>query len=168
MVGPCAPARELNQRVPAACSLSLCGVAYVPVVLVIGWREAAVPRSELIRIGYVHPDRLLSYPDLRYLSGCWLPIRIRVGGSGRCALVSHSALRGAVKRVVPRPRRFEATNDDDFLKCDALNVSEPTGVPATARGRPCRRVVPWAYLHVITDCIAPSGIRRNLSETCRG
>ena len=29
-----------------------------------------------IRIGYAHPDRLLSYPDLRYLSGCCLPIRI--------------------------------------------------------------------------------------------
>ena len=55
-----------------------------------------------------------------------------------------------------------------YVKCDALNVSEPTGIPATARGCPCRRVVPWAYLHVITDCIAPSGIRRNLSETCRG
>ena len=55
-----------------------------------------------------------------------------------------------------------------YVKCDALNVSEPTGIPATARGCPCRRVVPWAYLHVITDCIASSGIRRNLSETCRG
>ena len=55
-----------------------------------------------------------------------------------------------------------------YVKCDALNVSEPTGIPATARGCPCRRVVPRAYLHVITDCIAPSGNRRNLSETCRG
>ena len=31
-----------------------------------------------IRIGYAHPDRLLSYPDVRYLSGCSLPIRMFV------------------------------------------------------------------------------------------
>ena len=35
-----------------------------------------------IRIGYAHPDRLLSYPDVRYLSGCSLPIRMCVGGRG--------------------------------------------------------------------------------------
>ena len=29
-----------------------------------------------IRIGYAHLDRLLSYPDVRYLSGCCLPIRM--------------------------------------------------------------------------------------------
>ena len=28
------------------------------------------------RIGYAHLDRLLSYPDVRYLSGCCLPIRM--------------------------------------------------------------------------------------------
>ena len=27
-------------------------------------------------IGYAHPDRLLSYPDAAYLSGCSLPIRM--------------------------------------------------------------------------------------------
>ena len=27
-------------------------------------------------IGYAHPDRLLSYPDVAYLSGCSLPIRM--------------------------------------------------------------------------------------------
>ena len=27
-------------------------------------------------IGYAHPDRLLSYPDAAYLSGCCLPIRM--------------------------------------------------------------------------------------------
>ena len=30
-----------------------------------------------IRIGYAHVDRLLRYPDVRYLSGCSLPIRMR-------------------------------------------------------------------------------------------
>ena len=29
-----------------------------------------------IRIGYAYLDRLLSYPDVRYLSGCCLPIRM--------------------------------------------------------------------------------------------
>ena len=29
-------------------------------------------------IGYEHPDRLLSYPDVRFLSGCWFPIRMFV------------------------------------------------------------------------------------------
>ena len=29
-----------------------------------------------IRIGYAYLDRLLSYPDVRYLSGCSLPIRM--------------------------------------------------------------------------------------------
>ena len=29
-----------------------------------------------IRIGYAYLDRLLSYPDVAYLSGCSLPIRI--------------------------------------------------------------------------------------------
>ena len=29
-------------------------------------------------IGYEHPDRLISYPDLPYLSGSALPIRICV------------------------------------------------------------------------------------------
>ena len=33
-----------------------------------------------IRIGYAYLDRLLSYPDVRYLSGCCLPIRMCVGG----------------------------------------------------------------------------------------
>ena len=38
------------------------------------------PLAGLIWIGYAHADRLLSYPDARYLSGCCLPIRMRVGG----------------------------------------------------------------------------------------
>ena len=29
-------------------------------------------------IGYEHPDRFISYPDLPYLSGCALPIRMCV------------------------------------------------------------------------------------------
>ena len=29
-----------------------------------------------IRIGYAHPDRLLRYPDVGFLSGCWFPIRM--------------------------------------------------------------------------------------------
>ena len=29
-------------------------------------------------IGYAHPDRLISYPDARYLSACSLPIRVRI------------------------------------------------------------------------------------------
>ena len=29
-------------------------------------------------IGYAHPDRLISYPHARYLSGYSLPIRVRV------------------------------------------------------------------------------------------
>lgn len=33
-----------------------------------------------IRIGYGDVDRLLRYPDVRYLSGCCLPIRMCVGG----------------------------------------------------------------------------------------
>ena len=89
-------------------------------------------------------------------------------GRGNRTLIGPLRAGGAAKRGVPRPRRYEMTNDGDSLKCDALNVSEPTGIPATVWGCPCRRVVPWAYLHVITDCIASSGIRRNLSETCRG
>ena len=38
------------------------------------------PLAGLIWIGYAHADRLLSYPDARYLSRCCLPIRMRVGG----------------------------------------------------------------------------------------
>ena len=34
------------------------------------------PLPGCIRIGCAHPDRLLSYPDVPYLSGCWLPIRM--------------------------------------------------------------------------------------------
>ena len=30
----------------------------------------------VIRIGYGDPDRLVSYPDARFLSGCSLPIRM--------------------------------------------------------------------------------------------
>ena len=37
-----------------------------------------------IRIGCAHLDRLLSYPDLRYLSGCCLPIRIGALSGQRC------------------------------------------------------------------------------------
>ena len=32
----------------------------------------------VIRIGYGDPDRLVSYPDARFLSGCCLPIRVFV------------------------------------------------------------------------------------------
>ena len=38
----------------------------------------AVPGVRLIRIGYAHLDRLISYPDVRYLSGCSFPIRMFV------------------------------------------------------------------------------------------
>ena len=65
-------------------------------------------------------------------------------------------------------RHYSVKSGGIFGKCDGLNVSEPTGILATARGCPCRRVVPWAYLHVNHDIATPSGIRRNLSETCRG
>ena len=38
-----------------------------------------------IRIGYGDPDRLVSYPDARFLSGCCLPIRVFVAYPGvRC------------------------------------------------------------------------------------
>ena len=65
-------------------------------------------------------------------------------------------------------RGYSVRSGGIFGKCDGLNVSEPTGILATARGCACRRVVPWAYLHVNHDIATPSGIRRNLSETCRG
>ena len=38
-------------------------------------------------IGCVHPDRLLTYPDVGFLSGCWFPIRM----------------------LISRPRGFEGT-----------------------------------------------------------
>ena len=41
-----------------------------------------------IRIGCRYPDRLLSYPDLRYLSGCLLPIRMC------CSLGAVASVRG--------------------------------------------------------------------------
>ena len=46
------------------------------------WPCRRIPRGVCgecgrIRIGCRYPDRLLSYPDLRYLSGCLLPIRMR-------------------------------------------------------------------------------------------
>ena len=50
-------------------------------------------------------------------------------------------------------RGYSVRSGGIFGKCDGLNVSEPTGILATARGCPCRRVVPWAYLHVITTAL---------------
>ena len=65
-------------------------------------------------------------------------------------------------------RGYSVRSGGIFGKCDALNVSEPTEDSTIARGYPCRRVVSWAYLQVNHDITTPSGIRRNLSETCRG
>ena len=45
-------------------------------------RSQPYPLPGLIWIGCGHVDRLLSYPDARYLSGCCLPIRMCVGGRG--------------------------------------------------------------------------------------
>ena len=38
-------------------------------------------------IGYARPDRLLSYPDVRYLSRCSLPIRMCVGASSSPSII---------------------------------------------------------------------------------
>ena len=35
-----------------------------------GWDPSRAGEAEPIRIGYEHPDRLVSYPDRRFLSGC--------------------------------------------------------------------------------------------------
>ena len=37
-----------------------------------------------IRIGYGDPDRLVSYPDARFLSGCSLPIQVLLTDAGVC------------------------------------------------------------------------------------
>ena len=78
-----------------------------------------------IRIGYAHPDRLLSYPDLRYLSGCLLPIRmfvtypdvlqpglggLRAGVRVR-ALALLAASGAAVSHVIPL-RMFQVLKSD--------------------------------------------------------
>ena len=104
MVGPCGLPRDYNLRVLALCSVSLhgCAVAFL-------CREAHGSLClGLIRIGYAHPDRLLSYPDVRFLSGCVLET---VGGALR-ALIWRCA-EGAVRCGLPRPRRYEMTNDGD-------------------------------------------------------
>ena len=46
------------------------------------WRSSCLSGPSLatclrpIRIGCAHLDRLFGYPDVGYLSGCWLPIRV--------------------------------------------------------------------------------------------
>ena len=50
------------------------------------------------RIGYAHPDRLLSYPDIAYLSGCVLvagspsPLRGRDRGSSSVTVTVYQDL----------------------------------------------------------------------------
>ena len=41
-----------------------------------GWDPSRAGEAEPIRIGYAHPDRLVSYPDRRFLSGSPFPIRM--------------------------------------------------------------------------------------------
>ena len=51
-----------------------------------------------IRIGYAHPDRLLGYPDVRYLSGCSLPIRMWWHPWGLGSLFSDGSAFGLVAK----------------------------------------------------------------------
>ena len=62
-----------------------------------------------IWIGTAHLDRLLTYPRVRNLSGCWLPIRVVVSYAGS---VSRSAAEGH-RNVV-----LGASTGDDILAWD--------------------------------------------------
>ena len=56
-------------------------------------------------IGCVHPDRLLSYPDVRFLSGCWLPIRMLISrprGFAGTWLARSASAPGSLVRVCAR------------------------------------------------------------------
>ena len=53
-----------------------------------------------IWIGYAHLDRLLSYPDLHYLSGCCLPIRIGVLSGRRCPTDVRAGACGVAPRSI--------------------------------------------------------------------
>lgn len=141
-----------------------------------------------VRTRYSYECRVFHCSLTRPWLGCrcsgWL--RRRSGAAGPVLSISHvipsrlfqtlnsqrwncNVLRRSRKVTVGNyVRGYSVKTGGIFGKCDGLNVSEPTGILATARGYPCRRVVSWAYLQVNHDITTPSGIRRNLSETCRG
>ena len=89
-------------------------------------------------IGYAHPDRLLSYPDVAYLSGCCLPIRMCVTYpdvrylSG-CALVAGS----------PSPLRGRDRGSLSVTVTHALTQSFTRTEPRLERSGPRGRSQAW-------------------------
>ena len=56
--------------------------------------------SGVIRIGCAHPDRLLRYPDVGVLSGCWCPIRMCCRPGAAPAQLAASRARDSARRDI--------------------------------------------------------------------
>ena len=120
-----------------------------------------------IRIGYAHPDRLLSYPDVRYLFGCWLSIPMRAGG--RWPRPLHSAdpqisllLSGVtpLRRVlhhfgggVMLPNWCMACRIQPQCRPAALIVDWVAALSARSLARPCGRVAAFEASSPISHVI---------------
>ena len=102
-----------------------------------------------IRIGCAHPDRLLRYPDVGFLSGCWFPIRMCCRPGAAPAQLAASRVRDSARRDIGgwgRGRRGGAK-----AALVMVQLARPRSLPPLpgARGwavrfllRPLVRVVP--------------------------
>ena len=102
-----------------------------------------------IRIGYAHPDRLLRYPDVGFLSGCWFPIRMCCRPGAAPAQLAASRVRDSARRDIGGWGRGRCGGAKAALVM--VQLARPRSLPPLpgARGwavrfllRPLVRVVP--------------------------